>query len=206
MVPIERRAERKELPADFKIVGFVGQVGSGKGTAAEVLKKEQGFRNYTFSQILRDYARQQGMVLSTRNDYWSLRNTIVKRYGSNYFLETLMNTIKSDYASAAVPFTGATIDGFRNIRDAYTFQRMPNTLLVGMSASPYHRYWRARNRSGRPEDQVSWEEFYATELGEGQEVNKIMRLADVVIVNEGTPEELTEKVKRVFSQRFTYGQ
>ena len=150
------RASNRELPTDFRMVGFVGQVGSGKGTAAEILKSELGFRNYTFSQILRDYAQQNGLTLATRDDYWSLRNTLVRDYGSNYFLDTIKRKIKSDYEAADAPFSGATIDGFRNIRDAYTFKRMPNTLLVGISASPYIRYWRASKRSDRPEDQVKW--------------------------------------------------
>jgi len=90
------------------------------------------------------------------------------------------------------------IEGIRSLHEVRAFEgRYGRLILIAVHSSPRTRFERLRAR-GRPDDPSDWEEFRKrdeTELSVG--VGSAIALADYIIVNEGTVEELKEEARKL---------
>jgi len=152
----------------MKILAVVGQPASGKDTVADYLAIK-GFHQHIVAFI------DAGVVHRT----------------TGYLAEDIADTITGD----------TVVSGFRNTAEIEIFRRRfdKNFKLIAVESSEQARYERihSRNREG---DDLTFEQFQAEELAEkakntgSHEVDKVIALADVALQNDGTKDELLEKV------------
>jgi len=116
------------------------------------------------------------------------------RYGDDALvLSTLEKVFKSGKR--------VVIESIRNPAEIVSLRQYLDAFILGISASQEKRFEHilARGRDGDPE---TWEKFKALDDREiaiqaesSQQVEKCLEMADVVIINEGTIEDLTEEIE-----------
>jgi dephospho-CoA kinase len=100
----------------------------------------------------------------------------------------------------------AVVDSIRNPGEVAVLRRVPRFLLLGIDAPQELRFQRSLRR-GRLGDGATLEEFARKEKREnsstraGQQLLATLALADIVIDNDGTIEELRRRVQEAIEDR-----
>ena len=172
------------------IIGITGKNASGKGEAASHLKSK-GFIYYSLSDIIRDKATEAGLEHS-RDNLIKLGNELRAKFGSGYLAEQINEKIRGQDRNFVV-------DSIRNPNEARELMKNRNFILVGIEAPIEIRFKRLleRNRLG---DAKTLEGFKEQEQRENlksdtnQRLDATFAMAQKVIVNGGTLEELHKKI------------
>jgi len=174
------------------IVGLTGKNASGKGEAADYLK-EKGFSYFSLSDELREEAKERG-VETTRESMIRLGNQLREEFGANYLAGKINEKI--DGVGEVV------VDSIRNLEEIKELRKNKSFILVGVDAPVEERFERAVKR-GRAGDAETLEEFKELEQREnlknktGQQLDECLKVADKLIVNDGSLEELHKKIDQL---------
>ncbi len=177
------------------IIGVTGQPGSGKDTVADYIGTK-GFRTISGGDVIREKMREIGLTTDRATMYEFIKKRR-EQYGNAYPSEEIIEKITAD----------TVVAGFRN-RDEVKFFRTKlgeNYFLIAVEASLETRYERAKQRN-RIGDDITLEQFRIEEQQEratdsgSHEVDAVVAIADVTIQNDGTLEELHEKVDEVLAR------
>lgn len=192
----------------MKIVGITGTIAAGKGTIAEILKKEHDFTPLSVRGFLDEKLREQGKE-SNRDNMRELANELRAKYGAGHIVRQL-------YLEALKEGKPCIIESIRCVGEVEALRRISEELmqeegsenpfiLLGVDADRETRWERSNVRGGKF-DGVSLEEFVEQEEKESisenpseQNLRKCLELCDVVFNNDGTKEELEIEVKEYFS-------
>lgn len=178
------------------IIGLTGLSGSGKDMAASYLK-EKGFVYYSLSDILREECQRIGQE-TNRDNLIAMGNKLRQDFGPSILAKRTLEKIKARGEGKAV------IVSIRNPAEVIELKKEPSFKLISVTAPVELRYQRISGR-GRPEDRVSLEKFKEQEEREmagsetEQQLRKVMAMADRVIDNKGTIEELGQQVEIITS-------
>lgn len=177
------------------IIALTGTMGAGKGTVVKYLKSK-GFEYYTYSDILREEAKNLGYK-PTRENLQKIGNMLRKDYKDMGILsKKLLEKIKSDKV---------VLDGVRNIAEINALRQRKDFYLIGIDSNQKLRFERLKNRA-RKGDPKTFEEFKKIDdkenksIGSGQEIFKCLERADYLIENDGTIGELREKVDEILEK------
>ena len=175
----------------MKVIGLTGTNASGKTEAAEYLRRK-GYSYYSLSDILREEAARLGLDHS-RKTLIELGNNLRKRYGAGVLAKMAKENLKG---------RSIIIDSIRNPKEIEELKMLPDFLLVGIDAPVEIRFKRAVMR-GRAGDGKTLEEFIKNERLENsknkasQQLSRCLKMADALIVNNWTKEELYRKLDEV---------
>ena len=164
-------------------LGLTGPNASGKGEVASYLQ-EVGFSSHSLSDRVREEATQQGLDHS-RTSLIQVGNWLRERFGPGVLAERALPLLSGS----------SVVDSIRNPGEIVVLRRLPYFRLLGVDAPLEIRFERSRRR-GRAGDGATLEEFRKkedleqAEKGSGQQLRVCLSLADVVICNDGTIEEL----------------
>lgn len=179
---VEERGERL-------LVGVVGMPGSGKSIVSDVAR-ELGFQVIVMGDAVRAEAQRRG-IDPTGEAMRRLMLELRAKRGPAVVAELCFPLIEK--AGQLV-----LIEGIRSLHEVEAFQERYGRLrLIAVHSSPKTRFKRLRAR-GRPDDPSNWEEFCErdkTELSVG--IGSAIALADFVLVNEGSIEELKEGAREL---------
>ncbi len=178
------------------IIGITGQPASGKDTVAEYLVSK-GFVNISTGNIIREQMREDGLPTDreTMNKFVKAKRA---ELGNHYPGEEALKKLKER----------SILSGFRNTTEVTYFRgKLGNQfVLVAVEAPIEKRYeWASKGR-GREGDNITFEEFKRQEDQErpassgSHEVDAVIEMADHLIVNDGTKEDLLRKVDGLLEQ------
>ena len=182
------------------MIGITGTLCSGKGTLTEYFK-EMGFETISLSDILRDEARLNNIEL-TRENLQKLGNLIREKHGAgalailalekmkdkeNFIVESIRNPGEVEVLKKERKFYLITVDAPREIR--------------------IERLLRRYNEGSRKEDPITEEEIIEKmDIDEGkgqneagQQVRKVMEMADYHIFNDKSLENLKHEVNKILN-------
>ncbi|PIN88976.1 hypothetical protein COU60_04855 [Candidatus Pacearchaeota archaeon CG10_big_fil_rev_8_21_14_0_10_34_76] len=180
------------------IIGVVGPIGSGKDLVASFFV-ERGFEKISLGDALRDELRDNGIEVTRKN---------LQDFGDKFRLEK-----GADYLAKKV-FIGLdenknyVFTSFRNPEEIRFLKEKFDEVLVLMVDAPFgFRLQNLRNRN-REKDPISVEEFMDVEsrdFGVGQEKHaqqnaSCFEMANRIIVNNGSLEELKQKVNLILKE------
>lgn len=177
------------------VIGITGQPASGKDTIADYLV-EKGFKKFTMSDLVREEMRPLGLPLDrpTMRDYISNKK---REAGLDYICKIILSKISGN----------TTVPGIRSTEEIKTFRKELGDKFVLIAVDTHinrrHSWANARGRDG---DQISFEDFKAQEDRErnnyeaGQEVDRVIEMADYKIDNDGSVEDLYKKVDELVSK------
>lgn len=174
------------------IIGITGTNGAGKGTVVEYLIKQKGFTHYSARDFISTEVQKRGLPLH-RDNTRLVANDLRKTHGATYIIESLYNHAVAEHVDAV-------IESVREIAGAQ-FLKSHGALLWAVDADRKIRYERSVLR-GTELDKISFDKFCEQEDREMTSTEKydmnifrVMKMADIVLTNNGTQEELFAQVE-----------
>jgi len=167
------------------IFGFVGQMASGKDTAANYLEEKYNGKNFSFSDMLGDVLKRYHLELN-RDNYIKASEAMREYFGDEIMSKTLAEDIKNDEHQII------SISNVRRPNDVKYLKDLPGFVLVEISADPKVRYERLTKRGEKSDDNnKTFEQFLedhkrSTELT----IDEIASQATEHIDNNGSLEDL----------------
>lgn len=177
------------------IIGFVGQAGSGKGTAAHILQEKYGAVVFTFSDILTDILNRL-FLPSSRDNLVNMSITLRQGFGQNILAKAMGRQIENSTADIVV------VDGIRRLEDIEDLTTNPNFHLIEISVDPKVRFERLKKRNQKPgESEMTWEDFLAVGQKETElTIAKVAEQAPIKLNNEGDIQGLEKQLDELVSQ------
>lgn len=176
------------------MVGLTGPNAAGKGEAARYLQ-ELGFEYFSLSDVVRDEATRRGLDHS-RENLISVGNDLRATFGVGVLAERVAARLKGR----------GIVDSIRSPGEVAVLRRLSGFVLLGVDAPIALRFERS-SRRGRMGDGSTLEEFARKETLENtnnpaaQQLVETFKLADLVVENSGTLEELRDCIARVLGLR-----
>ena len=175
------------------IIGLTGKNGAGKGEVARFLT-ESGYEYHSLSDILREELASRGQAV-TREVLIGIGNELRANYGAGVLAERTLEKLGLE--------AHAVVDSIRNPFEVEALRRRKTFYLLSVDADPKIRFERAkiRNREG---EATTYEGFLEMEAREAQtsdpttqQLNRTAEMADAVVYNNGTVDELRDQVRQV---------
>lgn len=184
------------------VIGICGLNGSGKGVVSQLLKNK-GFIAYSTSDILREECFKKGISEITRDHLFEEGVRLRKLYGTDVLVQRVMERIYAEEGASLKrrePLRGKyVIESIRNPGEAQFLRTIPTFSLWSIDADAQTRFLRLKARH-READSETFEDFLRVEQLEnkrdpaGQQGLATSALADIHIINDGTPEDLDKAV------------
>ncbi len=182
------------------ILGVTGHLAAGKDTVAEILKEER-FHQISLSDFIREEAKKR-KIKDTRENLINLGNELRKKHGSGVLARWALQKIEWD--------KNYVVTSVRNPVEVEILRTKSNFALINVTASQKTRWGRMQQRQAtekRNDDLNTLEEFKKWEEQEAtstdptkQQVATVMSMADILITNDGTREELKKKVVKILKE------
>lgn len=175
------------------IIGITGKNCSGKGEVAKFLVNG-GFEYFSLSDVLRDELESRKEPPS-RENLIAIGNELRKSYGAGVLAERILEKVRVD--------AHAVVDSVRNPFEVEALRRRRDFHLISVEADPEVRFERTLERK-RDGDPATYDEFLDVERREAntsdpttQQMDRTAEMADAVIFNNSTIEDLHEQVRQV---------
>jgi dephospho-CoA kinase len=182
----------------MKVVGLTGTIGAGKEVVKDFFTKKFNCYVVLLSDVIRGEMERKSPEFN-RKTLQDLGNELREKYGPH-----ILAKIAVEYLPREKELT--IIDGVRNPAEIQFLKEKfgEDFKLIAIDAPPEIRFKRLLKR-GRKTDPKSWEEFVEMDkrdLGEdepshGQQVKECFEQADFNLVNNGTIEELKNKIEEI---------
>ncbi|MBI4017057.1 MAG: AAA family ATPase [Candidatus Aenigmarchaeota archaeon] len=173
------------------IISITGKYCSGKDTVADILK-EKGFLHISLSDLIREEAAKRNMP-ATRENLILLGNELRKQFGAGVLAQRAVEGIRAD--------KNYVITSIRNPGEVDVLKTKKDFVLVNIDVSLDIRWQRMQQRPNRPDALKTFEDFVRFEKEEAEssdpahiQIDKVIGMADIVIDNCGSLEELKKKV------------
>jgi len=171
-----------------RLIGLTGTNGAGKGEVAAYLLKK-GYEYFSLSDLIREELTKRDKGI-TRDNLIKMGNQLREKFGANFLARQVMEKVKGK----------SVIDSIRNPKEVEYLRKQKEFILLSIDAPIELRYERAKKR-GRIESAKNLREFIQKEEEEmtnhknGQQLLNCMSLADISLINDGTLEELYQKLE-----------
>ncbi len=180
------------------IIGITGSFGAGKGAVVDYLVSEKGFRDFSARNFITNEIKHRGLPVN-RDTMAEVANDLRQKHEPTYIIESLYNDAKARGGDAVV-------ESLRALAEVRLIKKLGGTVL-GIDAPPELRYQRAVAR-GSETDQVPYEEWLQQEIRESnptdptkQDIFGALRESSVIITNDGSLEELYEKIEAMLKEQ-----
>ena len=174
------------------IIGLTGKNGSGKGEVVKFLEKA-GFTPYSLSDILREELKKRGKKV-TRVNLIAIGKELREKHSLSVLADRTIEKLSRD--------KNYVIDSIRNPAEAQALKKLKNFSFIDVTATEKVRFSRVKKRK-RENDPQTLAEFRRLERAEthskdaaAQQLLKTAKLADLNIPNNGTLDELHDKVRK----------
>lgn len=176
----------------FAVVCVIGQPGSGKDALANYLVEKKTFCHISTGDIIREEMKKKNIPTDRESmRFFSAKKR--KEVGNNYPADIALGKIAGD----------TVVSGPRNFAEVKVFKSKfgKNFILVAVSAPVEVRYERVKNGRSREGDNITLGEFRKQERAEyssgTHDLNRLLSVADFVIDNSGTKEEMFAKMDNI---------
>lgn len=186
------------------IIGVVGKIAAGKTTVAKFFE-EKGFCRVSCSDPLIDMLTHNVSDYSwvpelpekaepTRDRLIEFGKYLKDRYGGDILIRLAVDKKRN--------CENIVIDGVRSREEIETIKKLGGKVIY-VEARPEIRFERLMKRKASKDKEIkSFEDFKKMDDAEESlyHTSKLKDLADYVIVNEGTLDELREEVERIIGE------
>lgn len=180
-----------------KIIGITGTLGAGKGTIVEFLLRN-GFVHFSARGLIVEEIKKRNLDVN-RDSMVFVANDLRAKHSPSYIAEQL-------YTQAEKTGKACVIESLRTEGEIIALRKKGEFYLFAVDADPKLRYARVEKRATES-DHVSYEKFLADENREmnsndptKQNLKRCSDIADYRFENNGTIDELYEKVEAVLNE------
>jgi dephospho-CoA kinase len=177
------------------ILGFVGEMSSGKGAASSHVTANYNAGSHKFSQILRDIL-DRVYVDQSRKNISTSSLILRKSFGEDVLAKSMFHDVQNDTHDIVV------IDGVRRLEDILYLRELPEFKLVFINADMQTCYERSVKRGENTGDSTkTFEQFKLDhEADADARILDMKNYASYVIENDGTYQELYAQVDEIIKQ------
>lgn len=188
----EQRFTEEKQKLSRLVICVTGMPGAGKSTISEVAEN-LGFEVFRMGDDVRMEAERKKLAPSDEN-LGAIMLELRQKHGPVAIASLSKQRIEKDSKSKFV-----VIDGVRNMNEFLEFKKLGTALLIAVHSSPQRRFQflKARGRTDSPSNWSSFESRDRRELSVG--VGETIALADEIIPNDGSLEELKASSEKMFS-------
>jgi len=166
---------------------------SGKDSVAEELVKK-GFTHFSLSDLIREELGRRGVEV-TRDNLIKVGNELREKYGHSVLGERAIEKMKDKTGDFV-------ISSIRHPSEVKALKKDGHFFLVEVRAPITVRFKRIkeRNRENDPktlEELKEKETLESQDSGAGQQLTNVIKMADLIILNDKTTKELAKKVDRM---------
>ncbi len=179
------------------VICLVGPIASGKGTVVEILK-ENDYSPYSFSDRIKEEIKNRGLEI-TRFSLNEVSNELRQNVSADIWAKKNGEVIDAEGKEFIV------VDGARNPAEVQYLVNKYGAKVMGIVADQNLRFERLKSR-GLVHENLTFEEFKELDDRENaqqgettQQINECLALANITIDNDGTIEELKQKVENFIS-------
>lgn len=180
-------------------IAFVGPAAVGKDVVSEYLSEKYSLKHISSGDIIREYILKNNLGELNRKNLQLTGNKLRKERGGDVLVKIALENSDKDGAN------GLILSGLRAIDEVETFKKLGGT-VIGITAPIEQRYNLTKKR-GRIGENISFDDFKKIEDEEdlnsdrnGQNVSRVVSMADITIVNDGTLEELFGKIESIIKK------
>jgi dephospho-CoA kinase len=174
-----------------KIIGIVGEMGSGKDTFCEYVKENyQNVYFLRFSDGLTEALKIFFDEIKREDQQW-LSSALREKFGQDILVKALIKKVNNIKEGIII------LNGVRRPGDFAELQKIGGKLIY-ITADIKKRWERVILRKEKADDDVPFEKFL--ELGQAEAESAITTIgekADFKINNDGSKEELFSQIKKV---------
>jgi dCMP deaminase len=181
------------------LIGLTGRNAAGKGEVAKYLQTKS-FYYYSLSDAIRDELRARKLEVS-RESLIQVGNELRQRFGPSILADRIVELTRPD--------RNYIIDSIRNPAEVATLRKACREFkLIRVDAPLQTRFERTVARR-RENDPMTFEAFVALETREAsgdpmsQNLDEVEKLADEILVNDSSLEELRPKIDVMVSRLLT---
>ncbi len=174
------------------ILGFVGDLASGKGTVCKYLKEKYGTESYRFSTMLRDILKR--VYLENSRENMQLLSTVMREnFGQDIMSKVIAEDVKND------PKEIVAVEGIRRPTDITYLEKNSGFHLIYITADSKLRWKRLVERNENPGDaKKTYEQFLKDEQAEADRLIKSLGAkAEFKITNDGTYDEFYKQMDEI---------
>lgn len=180
--------------ARYRYIALLGLPGSGKDVAADIISKELGFYQVRMSEVLSSYLSELG-VAPTRESLREHGIRLRKEKGPQIIAELTYQRIMREKAP------GFVINGVRNIEEVDFFREKfgDDFISIAIYSPRKLRYLRLVHRNRTGFDRKDYSSFLRDDRTEVElfGLGNAMALADELVVNDGSIEDLKKSLLRI---------
>jgi len=176
------------------IIGITGTNGAGKGTVVDYLVNKKIFLHFSASGLITQEIIKRNLPVN-RDNMIIVGNDLRAKNGAGYIAEELIRRASSNNSNSI-------IESIRTLGEVDKL-RERGGMLLAVDADQKLRYKRIVLR-GEEKDKVSFEQFVAQEKKEmesddpnKQNLQACKKVADYLIENNGTLEELNKEIEKL---------
>ena len=180
------------------IIGITGTLGAGKGTLVEYLVNNKGFEHFSVRAYLLEEIRKRGWP-ENRDSMFNLANELRALHTASFVTDQLYN-------KAVRSGKNCVIESIRTPGEIDSLRKKENFFLFAVDADPHLRYQRIQLRNSET-DNISFEVFRENEKREmnttdpnKQNLKKCIALADSLLLNNSTKEELFLQMETILKR------
>jgi dephospho-CoA kinase len=186
------------MPAKVKVIGAVGQNGSGKDEVLKYLRLKYNVPFLSTGDVVRDIAAREGAE-PTRDNLGKISDRYFREFGKGYFVKLLADKIRR------TGWKVAGISGIRSLNDVSVLKDIfgKDFILINVYITdPHVRYKRMTTR-GEGRDPHSYREFLSQDKAEEElfSLKEAEQMADYSLNNDGTLDDLHREIDRLVSDK-----
>jgi len=183
------------MPNNKIILGFVGDLASGKGTVCKYLKEKYNVNAYRYSTMLRDVL-QRLYLPNSRGNMQLLSKVLRENFGQDLMSKVIAEDVKNDSGEIVA------VEGIRRPTDISYLEKMPGFNLIYITANPEIRWERLVKRAENPGDaEKTYEQFLQDERAEADRlIKELGRRAKFTINNNGDWQEFYDQIEKILNQ------
>lgn len=178
------------------IIGITGSLGAGKGTIVEYLKTK-GFLHFSSSgDVINKEILRRGLSIN-RDNMVLVGNDLRKKYGLGYIAEKL-------FEMAEKTGKNCVLESLRTEGEIESLRKKDNFIMFAVDTNQRTRYERVLKRKEMNKDDIGFEKFKQQEATEmtskdpwKQNLSRCIEISDYKFMNDGSFEELYEKIEKV---------
>lgn len=174
-----------------KIICLVGMPGAGKGEVGKILEQER-ILVVVMSSVVREEVKKRGLELNIKN-LDNVAADVRNKFGKDIVAKRVAEKVKKIKSDIVC------VDGFRNIEEIDILKNVGGVVIVSVKAPEKTRFERlikrGENRDPKNIEEFKWREEKQIRLG----LEKVVEMADYEIVNDGSLEDLKNKVKELLA-------
>ena len=179
------------------IVGVTGKAGAGKGKVVSFFTSK-GYSHFSVRDFLLKEIEKRNMP-AVRDSAIKVANLLRREKSPSYLIEQV-------YEEAKKQDKNIIIESLRTPAEVAYLKSIPHSFLIAIDAPQNIRYERIKNRNGNF-DKISFEQFADEDTRESASkdpsegnIEACIKLADFVVQNDGTVDELNGRLEQIFER------